>query len=255
MTTTASDSQLAPSASTDQTAPLTFAVTAGERTFQYSEATTEATVEAVRTDILRGALPRDSKAAVKTKLGNGKLNIREGTLIECASRYSPLAELYTPVRRHAKTGLGFGILTGVLINFALLGLVISQVNDTLGLAMIALPACFVVSFIMIAAKANIPIIQTPCMLGAVILPAYLGLNGVFPHMVGAAFAGGLLASMPGMTIGAIVGIIRRTNLARASDAPKENAVLRVVIPAFLTVVIWMAYLSIAKAYLPSLLNE
>ncbi len=93
------------------------------------------------------------------------------------------------------------------------------------------------------------------MLGAVILPAYLGLNGLFPHMVGAAFSGGLLASMPGMTIGAIAGIIRRSSLARASDAPKENVVLRFAIPAFLSVVIWMAYLSIAKAYLPSLLKE
>jgi hypothetical protein len=212
-------------------------------------------VSALRDDILQGEIPKEAKATFETKGGNAKPRVREGSLVKCASRYPVLATLYTPVRRHARSGMGYGILGGILLNILLLGLLVYRTNQTAGAVIVAqVVACGVV-FLKFNLNVNVPnILLTPCMLAiAFVIPGYLALNGLFPAQIGAAFSGGLLWCMPGMTIGAIVGTIRRPRLQRAHDAPHENALLWVAIPMVVSIVLWVGYALLARRYLPGML--
>ncbi len=252
--------QAAPAAVTEggkpqnQGATLTITITTDSGTRQYSEPTVEATARALRADILQGTIPRDAKAVFETKVGKGKPRIVTGTSMKCAARSPQLGDLYVPVRRHARAGMGYGILVGVLLYITILGFVVYQTNDLLGEIIMALPVCFAAGGLLSAFKINLPIIQTPLMIAAVIIPGYLGLEGVFPMLVGAAAGGALLFSMPGMAIGAIVGTVRRSKLPRAYDAPHENAFLRIAIPLVIGTALWVAYLLWARSFLQNLMK-
>lgn len=237
-----------------ETSPLTITIVTDTTTLRYSRQTVEQTLSALRSDILQRTIPKDAKTAFQTKTGKQKPRIREGTLIECASLYGNLAKLYTPVRQHAFSGMMCGIVVGILIHFFLLGLAIYQVNQTLGLWVIALPICLAVSFVGPLLKIVPKNILGLCMLGTVIIPGYLGLQGIFFMMLGAAFAGGILWSMPGMSIGAAVGTVRRRELPLAYDAPHENAALRIAIPLIIGAVVWIAYIFLVRSYLPVILK-
>ena len=234
----------------EKTSPLSITVTTDSATRQYSEQTTEATVSALRADILQGAIPKGAKAKFETKRGNAKPQITEGTLLKCASRYAQLADLYMPVRRYARAGILYGIFGGIGLNLILLGLLVVAVNQTLGLAIIALPVCFGVVGVLLLMKKSPPALF---MLAPPILSCYICFY-VFPQVVGVTFSAVILYSMPGMTIGAIVGAIRRPKIPRAHDAPEENVMLRIAIPLVISIAIWVAYLTLARDLLPKLMK-
>ncbi len=154
-----------------------------------------------------------------------------------------------PVRAHARVGMLWGIGVGVFLYLAALGLFVFQVNQDFGMLIMLLLVCFAVAPFVFSGKINIPILTVPVTLAPIIIPAYLGFNGLAPMLFGAAFGGGILFSMPGMAIGAAVGAIRRPRLARASDAREENAALRIVIPLAIAVIVWTAYLLWARSFL------
>jgi hypothetical protein len=232
-----------------ESAPLTITITKDYRTIQYCEGTADATLNALRTDILQGTLLRDAETSIKTKTRRGKFTTIDGTLLKCALRYPQLVNLYMPVRQHARVGMLYGIGAGVLLQLALLGLSVFQANQTLGALILLAIVCFAVGPFLLTSKINIPILPVPVTLAAIIIPAYLSFNGLFPMLLGAAFSGALLFSMPGMAIGAAVGAIRRPHLARANDAPQENATLRIAIPLAIAAVLWTAYLLWARSFL------
>jgi hypothetical protein len=214
----------------------------------YSQQTAMQTLSELRADILQGKIPKEAKAVFETKAGNNKPRTLEGTLIKCAFRYPVLANLYTPVRRYARSGMKYGILAGIIIQIAMLGFVVYQTNQTFGLIIIAYPICLAIAMVGVGSNIKIPVIPTLCMLAVIFIPYYLGSQGLFPMLLGAAFSGGLLYSMPGMTIGAIIGTIRRPRLTRAFDAPHENAMLRIAIPLVVAIVLWTTYFFWARSY-------
>jgi len=238
---------------------LTITVTTNSDTRRYGPQAEDAaqdttiahTLSALRHDIMQGDIPREAKAKFETKKGNANPQIVEGTLFKCASQYPVLADLYTPVHRHARSGMGYGILIGILLNILLLVILVCQTDDTAGMMILALLVGPVLLWLNISSKVKIPnIILTPCLLAtAFVIPGYLGLNGLFPMLLGAAFSGGLLGSMSGMTVGAFIGAIRRPQLPRAYDAPHENATLRVAIPLAISVALWAANILLARTYL------
>jgi hypothetical protein len=233
-----------------QSPPLTITLTTDSATRRYAEHTAEATVSALRADILQGTISKEAKIKFETKTGNAKPKIAEGTLIECSSRYAQLADLYMPVRRYARAGIGYGIIAGIGLNLVLLGFLVVRVNQTLGLAIIAVPICFGVVFVLLSKKINAPALL---LLAPPLLSCYISFYA-FPQLLGVVFSGIILYSMPGMAIGAIVGAIRRPNISRAHDAPPENIMLRIVMPLLISIVLWAGYLTLARNLLPELLK-
>jgi len=237
-----------------QTTPLRITIIADSATRQYAEQSAETTVAALRADILQGKITKEARTRFEIKDGDAKPRTIEGTLIQCSARYPQLADLYTPVSRLAHSGMRYGIGVGIFVNFILLGILVSRTNQTFGLAIMGMSVCFVIAVSLVSFKVNLPAVQTPCMLAAVILPAYLGFNGLFPQVLGAALSGGVLGFMPGMTVGAIVGVIRRPQIPKAADALPENAALRIAVPLVVSVAIWASYLTLARELLPELMK-
>jgi hypothetical protein len=233
--------------------PLTFTLLnrQGESVF-YAEETVNKTLDALRADILNNLLPYSSHTSVRSKSTNGKFITKEGTLLKCALKYGKLADLYMPVRRRSLNGTWIGIVAGVLIYLLGFGFILVQVNPNLGLAMIALPISAVVFFFLERAKIKV---QPPLSLIPVAIPAYLGWNGMFGALIGAAVSAALLSCMPGMAIGAIVGTIQRKKLVLAPDAPQENVVLRIGIPFCIAVAYWIAYFTYAPQLLAKILEK
>ncbi len=214
------------------------------------------TIAALRDDILSESIPKETKAIFETNtVGTPKPRVREGTLVECASRYPALSEIYTPVRRYARSGMGYGILFGVILNLVLLGFLVVRRNEA-GVAILALPVCYILMWLSISNRVAIPSgLQNICGLaGGLIIPGYLGFNGLFPMLLGAAFSGAVLFSMPGMTVGAIIGAIRRPRIPRAFDAAPEKVVARIAVPFAVGSAVWVAYYFLVREYLPQLLN-
>jgi hypothetical protein len=233
-----------------QTPPLTITLTTDLGTRRYAEHTSEGTVSALRADILQGTISKEAKIKFETKTGNANPKVTEGTLIECSSRYAQLADLYMPVRRYARSGIGYGIIAGIGLNLVLLGFLVIRANQPLGLAIIAVPICFGVVFVLLSKKKSAPALF---LLAPPLLSCYISLYA-FPQLLGAAFSGAVLGCMPGMTIGAIIGVVRRSTIVRAHDAPNEKPLLRIVIPLVISIAIWSGYLTLARNLLPRLLK-
>jgi len=232
----------------DEAVPLTITVSTHSRTIRYWEKTADATLGALRTDILQGTLSRDAKTSVETKMASGKSAKWDGPLLRCALRFpARLANLYLPLRQHAVSGLVFGILIGILLCLSYLGFVVYQSNSIFGTAILGLAALTAAAAILTAMNRSIGLIWYAFF----ILCAYLVLNGLFAMVLGSAFIGALLGSMPGMTVGAIIGTLRRPKLPRAYDAPNENAFIHIAIPLILSILIWSAFSIWARPYLTS----
>lgn len=221
------------------------------------DSTVAQAISALRDDVLRGGIPKGAKTTFETTSGKSKPRVRAGTLIECASRYPALADLYTPVSRHARSGMWYGIFVGALLYLVFLGLFEYRTNQTTGTIILAEVIALVVIWLKFQLKINIPnmMLMLSMFATAFVVPIYLGAKGYFEPLV-AAFSGGLLLSMPGMTVGAIVGTLRRPRLPRAYDAPPENATLRIAIPFVISIALWAAYLFLVRSYLlPMLTSE
>lgn len=240
-------------AASSGTAPVAISIAAPGQTFQYAEPTLPATLEQLREEILKGTIPHDAPTTIATRLKDGKVQTVEGPLLRLSSRYKQLAALYTPIRRYSIAGVGYGCLTGVIIALFNLGIAISRVNNGLGLAFIGTAISLVVFPLLEKNKVKVGF---PFSLIPLVLPGYIGLEGGFAMGLGAVCAGALLGCMPGMAIGAIVGAVRRPRLTLAYDAPRENALLRILIPALIAVAIWTAYFYLMFHYLfPFLMNR
>ena len=254
--------------SSDEFSPLTITLGVGSVAQRYChftgvkasplniDITRGQTIADLRNDILQGHIPKESRVTFETRSANVKPRIREGRLIDCVNGYPQLSEIYTPVKRFARTGFAYGAGIGIALQVALFGIVLLSAGSNVGLAFIALPLCFLIAGLGVSNKVSIPSpLQTLSMLGSVIIPGYLGLNGMFPSLLGAVVGGAVLFCAPGMTIGAVVGAFRRTIIPRAYDAPKENVVVLIAIPLALSAVVWIACFTLAKDYLLPLLNR
>lgn len=227
----------------DEKGPISITVTTNSAIIRFCEETKEATLNALRAEILQGTLCRDTKTSIKFKRGDGKWATWNGTLIQCAWRYrSQLANLYMPVRCHAVAGLGYGVLVGVCILIENLGINVFQVNQQYGMAIMALPVCWLLFWLLSEGKlrgqyANQ--LRAACCLAILALPVYICSKSVlFFALLGAVTGGGLFFGLLGMAFGAMRGAIRGRHLERAKDAPRENATLRVVIPLGIALLLW-----------------
>jgi hypothetical protein len=244
--------------------PLTITVTTASEVHRYGEraagkdpamvdSAMARTRSALRADILRGVLPRESK----TRLVSGseaKPRVFEGSLYECARKYPDLLELYDPMRRHAQSGLRYGVLFGMALHLLCLGYVMSRTDlfggdPNLGLAVIALPICWLIAYLDIKGIVKIPALGVASMVALVVLPGYLGLNGGLPPVLGAALSGALLFSAPGAAIGAIVGAVRRPSIPKAFDALTEPVYPWIGIPVAVSILIWALFAHFAPQLL------
>jgi len=137
----------------NENAPLAITCfTKDDSTVRYAETTSDATLDLVRKAILEDVLPRSAKTSFITTTANGKSSTIEGTLLKCAMKYPKLADLYLPVRRRAKLGLGYGILLGVFFCLLGLGLVVymnsgNAKDDEWGEMILGLPGIVVVALL------------------------------------------------------------------------------------------------------------
>lgn len=195
-------------------------------------------------------------ASFETLSGGKVTATKEGTLLKCAWPYPQLANLYEPVRSHARSGRGYGILAGIVIHLGFLGFALlgagGQAADY-GTRVLAIPVCFLVCFLVVVLLGRFKAAQALAVILAIapgILIFSLSYNAaVFGAFFGAAISGGILWSMPGMAIGAAVGVIRRRDLPRAVDAPHENMTFLIAIPLVIAAALWTAYILWAKSYL------
>ena len=221
--------------------PLKITVFTDSTTRQYSQQSMEATLTALRTDILQGIISKETMTAFETRNAKGKIKIRKGKLIDCASRYAILADLYAPVRRQARLGLLKGIFAGAFLWTLFLGGNIYKVNQDLGFMILAIAACWAI-LVVLATLRKFFIFQNICGIASIIITWNLGFDGGFV-LTGALVAGALLLSMPGMAIGAAKAAINHSKHELAKDAPKENVALGIAIPVILSIVMWSCYLS------------
>jgi len=246
---------------------MTITVNSGSATYRYynqiptnvapqiADSAFEKPITELCEDILQKNIPKDSETTIERKQINQKPFIKQGTLFKCSSFHSLLTDLYTPIRRYSMTGLKYGILFGILLHIAILGCIVINNNGTLGFFMVALPICIVIIWLNLALKIAIPsLINSLCMFAVPIITMYISFN-IFPQLLGGCCSGALLWCMPGMTIGAIVGNVRKSKLPRAFDAQEENGILYILIPLVLSITIWIVFRLIIIHYLPALLSN
>ena len=215
------------------------------------------TCYALRADILSGFLPRGSN----TQLIIGRKKRKyEGPLFKCVRRYPILLELYSPVRRHAMSGMKYGIIIGITIHLLLTGYLALTTNlfgrdHLVGLAMIALPICGALFYLEITNRFKLPFFRNIPTVAPLVLTVYISWNNNYLTLLAGVLSAAVLWSGPGMTIGAIVGAIRRASLPRAFDAQPESALAWVAIPLLLSVVVWVVYFFVSNAYLPGLVRS
>lgn len=210
----------------------------------------------LRGDILQLKIPSETEVAFETTREKKKPQIHKGTLIQCAPRYARLQDIYRPVRRHARSGMFYGILAGAALNIFLLGLLVYQSDQTLGEIFFALPLAYLVILLKFNLKVRVPqFFVTVSLLAAVGVPGYLAAQGSPGAMLlGAIVGGALLFCMPGRSVGAIVGTMRRSRIPHAFDAPEEKPPHSIGVPLLIGAVIWAGYIYAVRAYLPSLLS-
>jgi len=244
---------------------LTITVITSSATHRYSEPITrpntvggmddamDRTFAKLRADILLGILPRDANVTIETTIRPAKPQLRSVTLIKFASKFQTLASLYTPVRCHARSGLAYGIVLGAILHLLYVGIVVTQVNETYGPMILALPFCLAVMFAAMKLKSTIF-----TLIGAValnlIMWSFKSSFGV-GMVIGAAISGALLWGTLGMTVGATLAAMRLPRLPRAYDAPQENITLRIATPFAATILLWTAYAIWARHYLTTLMHS
>ncbi len=177
--------------------------------------------------------------------------VTEGLCPLCSDAQT--ARIRFPVRTTAVAGMIYGILAGVCLQLAFVGLAVYQRAPASGAMLMALPVCWVGFFAAIRAKLP-TLVQTLSGLVSLVIINTLSSRGFFPMLCGAAFSGGLLFCMPGMAIGAAIGVIRRPHPALGKHAPQENPWLRVGIPVVISIALWTAYLLWARGYLRTMIN-
>ncbi len=231
---------------------LKVTVNTGSGVVQYCEDTTASTLDAVRKGILEGKLPSGASASFETLSGGKVTATKEGTLLKCAWPYPQLANLYEPVRSHARYGRGYGILAGIVIHLGFLGFALlgagGQAADY-GTRVLAIPACILVLVLLARFKVPQGLLFIPAVAPGILIFSLSYNPAVFGGFFGAAISGGILWSMPGMAIGAVVGVIRRRGLPRAVDAPHEKVTLLIAIPLVIAAALLTAYILWAKSYL------
>jgi hypothetical protein len=176
---------------------------------------------ALRTAITEGRHDKDAEVVVHSKTEE-KWSESKSTLAELAQNHFPLRVLYQPVWSHAMAGLKWGALVGIglklLDTFVLLG----SVDPGLALLLLlAAGVCF------------IPRLG----FGAVLVMSFVMMKftqvNLFLVLGVASLTGALLGCLPGMAIGGIIGLIRRSSLPVAKDASPEapgTAYQAVVLP-------------------------
>jgi hypothetical protein len=226
--------------------PLTIKVFDDAGIRQYREKTSVLTLSSLRLDILNEQVSKDSKTVFITTAVNNKTSELEGTLIRLSGRYPLLAKVYRPIRYYARYGMWVGIIIGIAFHIEFVGFSICQQNQeqtfVYGVFVMALPLILGINAWMTYRK-----IKVPQLLQFVptVLTFYLGFKlGLFflGMLLGAAGSGFILWSMPGFTIGAIVGTIRLPNIQRARDAPREKTWVYIVIPFIISVALWAIFL-------------
>ncbi len=231
---------------------LKVTVNTGSGAVQYNEDTTAATLDAVRKGILEGSLPRGASATFETLSGGKVTATKEGTLLKCAWPYPQLATLYEPVRSHARSGRGYGILAGIVIHLGFLGFALlgagGQAADY-GTRVLPIPVCILVVVLLVRFKAAPALAVIPAIAPGILIFSLSYNPAVFGAFFGAAISGGILWSTVGMATGAVVGVIRRGELPRAVDAPHEDVTLLIAIPLVIAAALWTAYFLWAKSYL------
>ena len=162
--------------------------------------------------------------------------------------------LYSPVRRHAMLGLGIGIAIGICLWLLADGWAIFSVNQMVGAAVMGIPICALLGMLS-ASRKEFAFLGNICGLGGFVSAGVTGWTLGLGFYFGAFLAGALLFAFPGMTIGAIVGAIRRPHLPAAPDARRESAPLAIGIPAVIAIAIWTAYIIWALRYAPGILPD
>jgi len=233
--------------------PLKVTILIASGAVQYWEPTTAATLAALAKDILDGRLPYDASTSFETN-PNGNSSYREGTLLKCALKYPEVANLYAPVRYHAGVWMRYGILAGAFLAcMAWLVLHARVVDVQAAIAMEVMSfvcglLCFVFAF---QGRGSLsPVFSNVFAVLSLLFGVGMGsmLGSRIFVVLGAAVAGGVLASMPARTAGAIIGLSRRRTLPRANDAPPENVALLLGVPVVASVAVWAAYLFWAGDY-------
>lgn len=236
----------------DNKETLKVTVNTGSGVVQYREDTIASTLDAVRKGILEGKLPCGAPASFERLSGDKVTAKKEGTLLKLAWPYPQLANLYEPVRSHARYGRGYGIPAGIVIHLGFLGFALLGAGGTAadyGIRVLAIPVCLLIFVLLLRFKA-LAVLTLILAVAPGILIFSLSYNpAVFGAFFGAAISGGILYSMPGMAIGAVVGVIRRRGLPRAIDAPHENVTLLIAIPLVIAAALWAVYILWAKSYL------
>lgn len=157
------------------------------------------------------------------------------TLGKFSKNNCTLGSLYQPIRSHALAGLQLGALIGVYLKCIDSAIALYPQNRLMAVGLIL--SCIVVS---------IPKIGLYLFSGLMIISSvYPGLNSMAFVFLGAGIAGSILAALPGMTIGGIVGWIRKKSLPLAPDAVSEppSAIIKFVLLPFLGgFVVFIAYL-------------
>lgn len=162
------------------------------------------------------------------------------------------------LRRRAQIGWGVVLMAIYVVSLALVlwASSIQREDSLLFLAMLTLPICGAVLYLIPERKLRPPAtqilaaIQLACAAALVFIVFSLGQqSALFGGVLGAVSAGGLLFGLPGMAIGAAVGAAQRRKFTRASDAPREFAALRILIPLLLSAALWTAYTVYAPSYL------
>lgn len=157
------------------------------------------------------------------------------TLGKFSKKNCTLGSLYQPIRSHAMTGLRLGALIGIYLKCIDSAILLYPQNRLMAVGLIL--SCIVASI------PKIGWILFTVLL--VISSLYPGLNNIAFVFLGAVIAGSILAALPGMTIGGIVGWIRRKSLPLAPDAVSEppSAIIKFVLLPFLGgFAVFIAYL-------------
>lgn len=199
-------------------------------------------IDKLKTNIIDGIYQKEYSLIVYLKTTDGDWQKKDYTIETFAKTQTKLNFLYKPFWEHATIGFKWGIIVGVILKLLDTTIGLYIVDPTLAfLFVVAIGVCF------------IPRIGTIGFIIAIIAINKIsgGYNFFFMSII-SALTGGILGCLPGLTIGGIVGFIRKSKLPLAKDAnpePKYYLYTLIIIPLLASIGLILFYFFIFNPWL------
>jgi len=196
--------------------------------------------------LINGQYSSDDKVLIHSRDENSNWSSTPLTLRELAKENFDLSILFTPVKEYALTGLRWGVMAGAGIKL---------IDTFIGLLMADPATGFF--FAVAVAVVFIPRIGVVGSIAAGFILTYLSGVNVFLIGIVSALTGAILGALPGMGIGGVMGLLKKSSIVRAHDAeeePQSYSFSMAILPLTLGVALIMFYFLVINPWLLTLLN-